>query len=343
MKQSSRSLPWTFAVAAALALWTAGGTPAAAQESSEPTPEYHAIALQRDGQATAGSLDQLVHSVRQEIRGGDGQIVVMIHGFDTDMKDGARDYGTVAQRLRKQASAAGMRMAAVGLHWASDAGSQAQWLSRAVAHRVTSLLGMRNAVKNPYLQMRRLASRVGRTGARAVFFRLQEEFPGTPIHVFAHSLGSEVMVSALAPESSVRKSEYAPVEQLGRELRLDLVALAGADLDHDAFTRSSAALDRARKWWITVPSQAHADAILELRRAAGRGDALGNRGLSLRAEDEARLHARNALVVDRGNVPTGHAFIAYYNETRVEALARELSQRLETRPTVAQDLTGRAG
>lgn len=344
MKQQSRSLPWTLGIAAALSLWSGNALPAAAQaEPAAPAAEYHAVTLERDGQATAGALDQLVRSVRQEIRGGDGQIVVMIHGFDTDLKDGARDYGTVAQRLRKHAEAAGQRFAAVGLHWASDAGSQAQWMSRAVVHRVTSLLGMRKAVKNPYLEMRRRASRVGRTGARAVFFRLQDEFPGTPVHVFAHSLGSEVTVAALAPEGSVRKSEYAPVEQLGRELRLDLVTLAGADLDHDAFARNGAALDRANKWWITVPKQAHADAILELRRAAGQGDALGNRGLSLRPEDEARLHARNALVLDRGNVPTGHAFIAYYNETRIEALAQAMLGGMLPGTAVAQDTAGRAG
>lgn len=338
MKPRSRSTNWGTRLAAAIALTLGTAFPAAAgQVSTESGLKYHPVVLEKDGRVSLETLDRMALSLKKEATDPATQIVVLIHGFDTGLKQGEKDYQQVSRRLQNESRSTGLRTAVVGIHWHSEAGDQAAWVSQAVAHRLTSLLGMKKAVKNPYLEKWKLARRVGRTGARAVFFRLQDELPGLPVHVFAHSLGSEVVVSALAPETTRgHRMRTATLEQPGRELRLDVVTLAGADLDHDVFSRNPVVLERARQWWVTVPGQDRADAILELRRGAGRPDALGNRGLSLEAAELERLQSRKILVLDRGNIPVGHAFVDYFSETRLQALADSLASGIGRGQTVAQ-------
>ncbi len=337
MKPRSRSITWGTRLAAALALTFGTAFPAAAgQAQTGSGPIYHPVVLEKDGQASPETLDRMAVFLKKTTDPAT-QIVVLIHGFDTSLKQGEKDYQQVSHRLHNEARSKGLHTAVVGIHWHSDAGDQAAWVSQAVAHRLTSLLGMKKAVKNPYLEKWKLARRVGRTGARAVFFRLQDEMPGRAVHVFAHSLGSEIVVSALAPEASRRRGERtAALVQPGRELRLDVVTLAGADLDHDVFSRNPVVLERARQWWVTVPAQDRADAVLELRRGAGRPDALGNRGLSLDAQELEQLQARKTLVLDRGNVPVGHAFVDYFSESRLQAIAGNLASGAEKVRTIAQ-------
>jgi hypothetical protein len=202
----------------------------------------------------------------------------------------------------------------------------AKWVPKAVGHRLTSLLGFKHAIKNPYLEKLKLARQTGRTGLRSVFFRLQEAAPGVPIHVLAHSMGSEVVVAALAPEASNSPGEKQPdIEQPDRTLQLGMVTLAGADLDYDMFCRERGgvleqALGRAQVWWITVPQEKHADGMLEVRRGAGRCDAVGNRGLKLCQNCLNRLLGRRGLVLDVGDVPAKHGFVDYLCDRRVDRL-----------------------
>jgi hypothetical protein len=195
-----------------------------------------------------------------------------------------------------------------------------------VGSRITSLLGFKNAVKNPYLEKVAYARQVGRTGLRSILFKLQDTMPDTPVHVVAHSLGAQVVVSGLAPEASVTASSDEITER-GRALNLGVVTLAGADVDYDAFDRDrknsvERALGQAQVWWITVPEKKTADGMLELRRGAGRGDAVGNRGLKLSKHDVDRLLRRRGLVIDMGDVPVKHGFADYLGAKRVEALTR---------------------
>src|SRR5205823_1858111 len=101
------------------------------------------------------------------------------------------------------------------------------------------------------------------------------------------------------------------------------------DLDYDRFSRKDDtavrfALRRAQVWWVTVPEKGHADGALELRHGAGRGDAVGNRGLELNREDLDRLLSRRAMVLDQGNVPPKHAITDYYDDRRLGQLATSL-------------------
>jgi hypothetical protein len=247
----------------------------------------------------------------------------MIHGFGTSADAATLNYEEITGRLRAAADQAGLRAVPIGVYWNADPGIGRSWVPKLIGSRLTSLLGLRKAVRNPYLEKVRLAERTGETGMRALLFRLQDEFPGVPVHAFAHSLGAQVLVSALAPAGAAPD-----VVQPAREARLGLAAIAGADVDCDIFSRehsaARAALPRAAVWWVTIPDKGKADAMLELRRGAGRGDAVGNRGLELRDEDRDRLLARRALVLDEGDIPVHHAFVDYFHDRRVRSLAWSL-------------------
>jgi hypothetical protein len=300
--------------------------PATAEQKVLP---YVPVALQKDGSVTAASLDAMTVAVRPEVGEGNAQIVVMLHGFATPHWVAEKNFTIAAGRLREQSVAAHLRMGIVGVHWDSHVGEPPRWLSEAAAARVTSLLGMKKAVRNPYLAKTRLAREAGRTGARSVFFKLQEAFPRATFHVIAHSLGAEMVVAALAPAGSARKGESTEIDQPERELRLRMVTLVGADMDCDTFVRPGStartALRRADLWWVTVPAKGKADGVLELRRAAGKGDAVGNCGMKLEREDLDMLLRRRALVVDQKDIPATHSSPKYMTEWRAEAVVRSIA------------------
>lgn len=287
---------------------------------------YTPMVLNQDGTADAAELDALAGSLHRRIRDERTQVVVLVHGFAVDAEHATHDYRDIAQRLRAEATAAGLREEVVGLYWPSASGDAASWMLKATGNRITSLLGFRHAVANPYLEKCKLAGQTGRTGLRALLFRIQSEFPRNPVNLFSHSLGAQVVVSALAPETSKARDA---VEQPGRALRVGVVTLAGADLDCDAFNKKNdiatrLALKRAAVWWVTLPKTGEADAVLELRRGAGKCDAVGNRGLELSRDDLNRLIGRRALVLDQGNVPSGHGLTDYYNNPRLDDLVASM-------------------
>jgi pimeloyl-ACP methyl ester carboxylesterase len=255
----------------------------------------------------------------------------MVHGFQTPLADGERDFGTIAERVRKEGTQAGLRTSIIGVHWDSGSNEVAKWFPKAVGSRITSLLGLKHAVKNPYLAKMEEARNIGRTGFRAVVLRLQEAAPEAPVHLLAHSMGAEVVVAGLAPEARLgeKSAEQPAIQRPNDVLRVGMVTLVGADLDYDHFCRDQSsglerALGRAQVWWITVPKDQRADGMLELRKGAGRGDAVGNRGLKLCQDDLNRLLRRRALVIDMGNVPTKHEFTDYLGEERVRALVASM-------------------
>ncbi|MGV3719702.1 MAG: alpha/beta hydrolase [Actinomycetota bacterium] len=289
-------------------------------------PGFHCVSIDKEGKADAKELERLTSRLQHETADGPVQVLVMVHGFQTPSATADDDYRAISAQFGKQCSRLGVRTFMVGVHWESGSDSLGKWLPKAVGHRITSLLGFKKAVKNPYLEKVAYARQVGRTGMRSILFKLQDTVPDTPVHVVAHSLGAQVVVSGLAPEASVKAAGDEIVER-GRALKLGVVTLAGADVDYDAFDRDrkdnvERALGQAQVWWITVPEKKTADGMLELRRGAGRGDALGNRGLKLSRHDVDRLLRRRGLVIDMGDVPVKHGFADYLCAKRVEALIR---------------------
>jgi len=314
-----------------VALGTGRGSAEPRTATAQAEPAYRQVILGTDGRAEVPALDRLAGEVRQDVAGERSQIVVMVHGFQTPLAEGQEEFETIANRIRKDSNRLGMHPCIIGVHWDSGSESMAKWVPKAVGNRLTSLLGFKKAIKNPYLEKLKLARLTGRTGLRSVLFRLQESAPGVPIHLIAHSMGAEVAVAALAPEASASDAASATgeIEQPERTLRVGLVTLAGADLDYDMFCREKGgaleqALGRAQVWWVTVPGAKHADGMLEIRRGAGRCDAVGNRGLKLCRNDLNRLLQRRGLVLDVGNVPIKHGFEDYLNDKRVDSLAASM-------------------
>lgn len=303
------------ALTAAVALAVAAAAPArAAADTYLPVTVSDKGALHRD--ELAGLVSKLKQAKPQ-------RVVVLIHGFNTNRKHADRAYRQMAERLAQSTQGDLLRMKVVGVHWDSGVGGLGKWIPQALGHRVTSLLGFKRAVKNPYLDKVEAAEETGRGGTRELLLTLQQELPGCEIDILAHSLGAAVALSALAPEAGLKKDESPHIFGRGQELRLGLVGLLGADVDRDVFARRDtprmrSALNMARVWWITVPQEGQADGILELRRGAGRPDALGNAGMELRREDYDALLARRGLVIERDNIPTWHDIADYFAPTRCE-------------------------
>lgn len=322
-------------LASALVLCAALPLRAAGMSQRVPVQGYQDVYLEEDGSITPQALEALSAGVKEEARGERSQIVVLVHGYNTSYTLGRRQYREIARLLREAAREQGWRPIVVGVHWPSYPGPPLRWLPKMLGYRFLSAAGFPNAIPNPYLQKVSIAAGTGRLGLRSLLFRLQEDFPHWPLHALAHSMGSEVVVRALAPHGA----DEEPITQPERELRLGMVALAGADLDTDAFVPQepanlAPALPRADLWWITVPRRNSADAALELRRAAGRRDALGNVGLTLTREQLDRLLSRRGLVIDNRSVPIGHDLTDYYNGERLRSIAAAL-QYLDTPPGAA--------
>lgn len=308
-------LGWLLLISAAL--------PAAAGQNLVPRqPAYQPITFDENADVAPAALDHLIASLRKDGRGPHVALVVMVHGFNTSTEAGRKQYRIMGRTLQEEGAKIGLQVAPIGVHWPSSPGPMYRWLPKMLGYRMTAELGFRNAVRNPYLTKVTLARRTGRLALRKLFFRLRADYPAAPIHVLAHSMGSEMLVRALAPEGVSPD----PTAEPGRILSLDVATLAGADLDYDVFTpeepdSAQAALSRARVWWVTVPGKGVADAVLELRRSAGRRDAVGNRGLELARSDFERLMERRALVLDNDHVPIQHEITDYYDRKRMHALA----------------------
>lgn len=305
------------------------GLPAAASPADTKPPAYYPITLEPDGSVKAEALDQLAGRIHTAAGDPHAQFVVLVHGYNTSGTLGRRQYRQIARDLTLTGNSAGWHPVVIGVHWPSHPGPLLRWLPQMLGYRFISGTGFPKALTNPYLEKSRLAARAGRTGLRAVLFRLRADYPRVPLHVFAHSMGSELVIRALSPEAGKLPGASDRIVQPTRLLQLGMVVLAGADLDQDVFSPEETdgvpqALDRAAVWWITVPRKNTADAALELRRSAGRREALGNVGLSLKRSQLQALLARRALVIDSRKVPIVHDILAYFTRGRLESLADSL-------------------
>ena len=274
------------------------------------------------------SLEAAAASLEARIGSRPAEIVLLVHGFNTTEEWGREQYRQIAGELREQAADTSLHVEVVGVHWQSYPGPAWKWIPQVVGYRAIAELGFRRAIRNPYWKKVELARRTGREGLREALFHLQEQFPQARFHALAHSMGSEVVLRALAPEREApegKEERTRAATEPDRELRLGLVALAGADLDEDVFASEEEptgrlALERADLWWVTVSKSDIADAVLELRRGAGRRDAIGNRGLTLFRGDLERLFQRRGLVIDDQEVPITHRIEDYYAAGRLHEI-----------------------
>lgn len=297
----------------------------AAPASGAATPDYVPVTIGSDGAISDSEMKRAIAQIKASPA---TRTTVLIHGFNIERRYAARSYRQIANRFNACNAGTPLRSLVVGVHWDSTVGSLGKWLPKALGHRLTSLLGLKKAVANPYLAKVEDAHEAGRQGLRQLLLELKAQDPKREIDVLAHSLGAGVVLAALSPEIGESGKER-KIHEPGAPIKLGVVGLLGADVDRDIFARKDLpqareALDSARVWWITVPDEGHADGILELRRGAGRTDALGNKGMALRRADYDTLLGRRGLVVEHADIPTWHDLADYFSDARCRRLTASL-------------------
>lgn len=236
-------------------------------------------------------------------------IVLWVHGLNTTRDDSQAQYTELSQRMEKAFAAHGRQVSNIGVQWDSP------------------LTGLIFAIPGQYEQKTRLARRVGRYGLRQVLLGLQDRYPQSRIHVMTHSLGSEVYLAAVRPGLQYAEwdeSERA-VFQPERTPLIFATVWAGSDLDYN-ITAQEAALPTAEELkllWMTQSSlfrKDQRDSVLDLR-AFLRGRAWGSTFPMMSEKQYDAVLGRRTLVLDNERIPRDHAFLKYYDDTRVQHVA----------------------
>jgi hypothetical protein len=143
------------------------------------------------------------------------------------------------------------------------------------------------------------------------------------MHVFAHSLGSEIAMHAIDPLSDPDEHAADLTYQPEQKLNVDLVSLAGADLDQDhRLPVFGAGAGSIQLLWITIPERgATRDRVLILRKLTRGKPAVGDRAPRFSAKDLDDLVSNRRLVFDSREIPAGHAILDYYEGGRIRRLA----------------------
>lgn len=302
---------------------TAALAPVAAQEQ----PGACALVwVPRDGRLTKEARDQaLADLARQEA--SPQHLVLLVHGWDTPQDQSRKQYAEVAPRVRAEFQRLGERVAILGVQWDSDAGARRAWVPAALGYQLMRLLGFKNAIRDPYTSRIPRARAVGRRALRELCFDAQERFPGVRSHLFIHSMGAEAAIHAVDPGFSTHAGQREEETYLPeRPLKLDIVALVGADLDKDAQKRRIVANDARISppglLWITLPKVgSQQDRVLKLRKRARGKAALGNSVPQFRGDQMDDLISQRRLIYDTIDIPADHALVHYYSEGRLARLA----------------------
>lgn len=308
-------------VAASLALAASGLTliPGSAQEGGST---FAPVRLPRGGEVPADEQARALG--RLEAQQSDPQhIVALIHGFDTPAWESAEQYGEVAPRIKAEFDRLQERVAVLGIQWDSNVGPQRKWIPAVFGHYAFNLFGLGKVIRDPYTSRIPIARTAGRTGVRQILLAVRDRFPNARIHVMAHSMGAEVAAHAINPEFTPRR-ENMPVFQPERPLKLDVVTLAGADLDFDSGAKSTPVNPAAAPnlLWITLPKiGGKKDKVLTLRKKARSKAAIGNAVPSFRQDQYDTLITQRRLVFDSVDIPEDHALVNYFQSGRLHRIA----------------------
>jgi hypothetical protein len=254
-------------------------------------------------------------------------VVVLIHGWDTPVFQSAKEYAAVAPVIRKEFARNGERVAVVGLQWDSDAGPKREWVPQVFFHHAFRLIGFKKAVKDPYLSRVPVARALGRQALRQLLLGIEDRYPSAHLHLFAHSMGSEMAVHAVDPGFSPFQTKDEPqTYEPGRLLKLDILALLGADVDYDAEAKAPAGSKERGALpsvlWITLPKLGEVkDKALSYRKKARGKAALGNSVPQLRGEQIDAMVTKRCLIFDTIEIPPDHVFVKYFSQGRVARLA----------------------
>jgi hypothetical protein len=142
-------------------------------------------------------------------------------------------------------------------------------------------------------------------------------------------MGAEVALHAVRPQATSARDRLAVIFSPERALEVDVLALAGADLDEDVAlgweaTAPPGEARSPRLWWLTLPNpdgNAGRDRVLVLRKVARGKRAVGNVVPRLRAEQIDNVVGARGLIFDTHRIPRNHDFLAYYSPERLASLA----------------------
>jgi hypothetical protein len=313
-----RAGPLALLLAGALALAAGAREPAADAELS-----FVPLRFGRDTSATPEARQAaLAELARREPK--PQHLVVLIHGWDDPVYQSTKEYSQIADDAQAYFQRRRERAVVLGIQWDSDAGALRDWLPKAVAFRLLNAVGLKKKLDDPYLQKVELARSVGRRGLRQTLFDLEDRFPHARVHLWIHSLGAEAAMHALAPtltsgDPNNPFETYCPE----RTPRVDVLALAGADLDRDLLDRNSGwtQAQLPRLLWLTMPPfGVGRDRTLILRKLVRETPAIGDEGPRLAEAQFDALMSQRRLVFDAQAVPRDHQFLGYYNPDRLEGL-----------------------
>lgn len=311
-----------------LALLVAVAASARAQSADSFVPVW----IERDGVLSAEALDAALSGIAAK-DADPTNIVVLIHGFDVPRSDSTQQFEAVGKLLADEFAKRKQKVVVVGLQWNSDTDA--------------GLLALAGA----YMDTVPVARSVGHQGARQLMLGIHEKFPKAKISTMGHSMGCEVTAAAFAPtmkykEGSAGEGTVAPAFEPDKDVRANLVVLAGSDLDFDVFAQSGIEARRedplVRMMWMTLsPVIGEKDEVLKMREMV-RGQAAGNVFPLMTQAQYDSLFGRKALFIDNEEIPTSHDFLLYYNADRLAQLVPAMlwlaSPNSVPEPTAFQDM-----
>ena len=282
---------------ATLLLLLVFSSPSTAQEG------YVSLWLKDSSLIEASELSRVVTSHRPP-----NQIVVLVHGYDMGARESEQKFRELAKLLEQNLSPEMPLI--VGLQWESGGRS------------FLNPLG-------DYFRTLERARSIGRGPARQLFLALQDTHPDVPISVFAHSMGCEVTLAAVAPEIEYREENpkgdtFAP----GATIRLALAAFAGSDLDYDIWQQSGAAVmpwfENVGLTWLTVSDPiSQGDRVLSFRTRL-RGKAAGSLMPLMSQEQLDTVLPASKFLLDEEEVPADHELDSYFSSRRVERISQAM-------------------
>lgn len=290
--------------------------------SAEPALSFTPIWVPRSGEIPKEARQKALDGLAAQ-QSDPQHIAVLIHGFDTPVYASDKQYNQVAPVVKAQFDKLHERVAVLGVQWDSNVGPQREWLPAEFGSVMVGFVGLKKVIRDPYTSRIPIARTMGRVGLREMLFDVQERFPNAHIHLMAHSMGAEAAAHAINPEFTPIKKDT-PIYQPERPLKLDVVALAGADLDFDAGAKSKPVNPAAapRLIWVTLPKLgASRDKVLDLRKRVRSKAAVGNAVPRFRQDQYDALVSTRRLVFDTLDIPNNHALVDYWKEGRVSRIA----------------------
>lgn len=305
------------------ALVLLAGTLAASQIGAEEASRNFTSALfPRSGEISKTAREAVVAELAA--RQPDPQhVVVLVHGFDTPTFASTKQYAEVAPHVLSEFQKYNQRAVVLGVQWDSNVGPRRKWVPATLASLLFGTIGLHKVVRDPYTSRIPIARTLGRTGLRELLFDVRDRFPNARMHVLAHSMGAEVTAHAINPEYTPLKKDT-PVALPERPLKMDVVAMAGADLDFDSGAKSKPVNPQAAPslLWLTLPKVgSRGDKVLKLRKKVRSKAAAGNAVPSFREDQYDALISSRRLVFDSRDIPNDHMLVEYWAAPRLSRIA----------------------